>query len=516
VNKKLLFLALAFGLSTPVCLVAQTVDQLRAQLVSRNAAATTVAAAHAASAKALREGATAMAGGLDEIAQRPLLAMTTPEYPVTPGDVYELAFITSGGIVTTSLIVDADYRVDLANLGSLVARGMLLSELRDLVERKVLAAYPLSAPRLAVKSCGSFPVYIRGEVARAEARYCWGLTRLSELWTGTTAWASCRSVLVRPKAGGEKSYDLFRVWREGDLSQDPYLRPFDTVRFERRPRSVSLGGSVRRPGSYQLLPGEGIRELIEVYGDGFTPDANRAWLELLRAEPGSSGIGEKRKLEWESAASFELKDLDAVTVYPLRELLPVAYFEGALGLGAEGAQLEAANRVPYTFYPGEKLSQAARNLRGQFSAVSDLERAYLLRKLERIPINLESFLYDKDFTKDLDLAAGDVIVVPFRQFFVSVAGAVKVPGRYPYVPDRGWEYYINLAGGFDRDRNSKSTIDIMDAGGKRWGKDRMIEPEDTIVAAANSFYYYLGKVAPVVATVASVITIIANAYTLSK
>jgi protein involved in polysaccharide export with SLBB domain len=58
-------------------------------------------------------------------------------------------------------------------------------------------------------------------------------------------------------------------------------------------------------------------------------------------------------------------------------------------------------------------------------------------------------LYDSSYRSEYYVEANDVLVIPFRQYFVTVAK----PGRYPYMPDRDWEYYIALAGGFDPVRN---------------------------------------------------------------
>jgi len=723
------------------------------------------------------EGETALgpsfAGALSSPEGRAALAMTTPEYPVTPGDVYTLSFITAGGAVVSSILVDADYRVDLANLGRIEARNLRFADLRALVEKKVLAAYALSAPQLVVKSCGLFPVYVSGEVLKDSIIYPWGLSRLSELWgKGLTPYASSRDIVIRARDGSERRYDLFRAWRDNDLSQDPYLRPQAAVIFPRYDRSIVLGGEVRRPGTYQLLRGEGLRELIEYYGDGlkpsargdyativrradsdkpdgerlffdataldaaspelrdgdtvtipsrndylpvvyfegaiatgmeaakqyamdrqpfrpgdrltrafreiaprispmadlrrafiarkgvaqtipvdlerllfaydpsldielaaedrivipfgsldvfvtgevtksawvntaaltrlsqavaplltkyssirdiavlgssgveqrfdlfraerygeleqdpflkpgdvvtvetlsravtiagevrrpgiyqllageglvdlvetyaqgFTEQANKARIGLTRVNPGTSGLGSRMVLDWARDSGTELLDRDTIAVAPLSDILPVAYFEGALGVGVEGQNPQVSNRIPYTFYPGELLSSAVKSLRKQFSAVSNLEKAYILRGAERIPVNIAKYLYEKDYSTDYNLLAGDTIVVPFRQFFVSVAGAVRLPGRYPYVPDRSWEYYINLAGGFDKDKNSRDRLEIFDVTGKRRVKTVLIEPEDTIVAASNSFVYYLEKFSPVITTLASLASILA-------
>ena len=60
----------------------------------------------------------------------------------------------------------------------------------------------------------------------------------------------------------------------------------------------------------------------------------------------------------------------------------------------------------------------------------------------------------------------DTLIIPFRQYLISVAGAVMDPGRYPYIPDRTWEYYIGLAGGFVNEKNMREVVKIRDINGK--------------------------------------------------
>jgi protein involved in polysaccharide export with SLBB domain len=100
----------------------------------------------------------------------------------------------------------------------------------------------------------------------------------------------------------------------------------------------------------------------------------------------------------------------------------------------------------------------------------------------------------------------DTLVIPFRQYFVSVAGAVKAPGRYPYIPDREWDYYIGLAGGFLPGQNSFDAVTIRDVSGKRMKKTDIITPETIITAKNNHFLYYFGQFGPVVTTVLSIVS----------
>lgn len=100
----------------------------------------------------------------------------------------------------------------------------------------------------------------------------------------------------------------------------------------------------------------------------------------------------------------------------------------------------------------------------------------------------------------------DKLVIPFRQLFVSVSEAVVNPGRYPYIPDRDWEYYVGLAGGFLSTRNSFNAVSIKDVNGAEKTKADPIMPETTITALSNSFTYYFGIYAPVATTILSCIT----------
>jgi protein involved in polysaccharide export with SLBB domain len=141
----------------------------------------------------------------------------------------------------------------------------------------------------------------------------------------------------------------------------------------------------------------------------------------------------------------------------------------------------------------------------------------MLRGDERIPINLNPMLYDSRYRSQYFVQTDDVLVVPFRQYFVTVSGAVAVPGRYPYIPDRGWDYYIALAGGFIPDRNSRERVDIVDIGGNKLTKEDPITPETVITARTNAGLYYFNKYAPIVTTFLSIAsTIFALTLTLSR
>ena len=100
----------------------------------------------------------------------------------------------------------------------------------------------------------------------------------------------------------------------------------------------------------------------------------------------------------------------------------------------------------------------------------------------------------------------DSVKLDIRQFFVTVVGAVQTPGKFPYVPNRTYDYYIGLAGGFDEEKNDFSAVNIMDMAGNKKTKDDIILPEYTIKAKSNSFLYNFNQYAPVISTVLTLIT----------
>jgi protein involved in polysaccharide export with SLBB domain len=115
-------------------------------------------------------------------------------------------------------------------------------------------------------------------------------------------------------------------------------------------------------------------------------------------------------------------------------------------------------------------------------------------------------LYDSSYRSQYFVERNDTLVIPFRQYVVTVAGAVAVPGRYPYIPDREWDYYVALAGGFIRERNSREAVTIKDISGKELKKSDAVTPETTITAKTNAGLYYFNQYAPVFTTVLGLVS----------
>ena len=453
-----------------------------------------------------------------DAAQNIMLARSSADYRVTAGDVYTLAYAAGSTPVSYIIAVDSSYRIRVSNLGVINGAGKTFVQLKNEVETIVANNYPLSGVQLVLTEPAMFRVHIKGEVTVAGELTAWALSRLSSLVKDNlTEYASQRDIAIKSLNGQTRIYDLFNAQRLGDISQDPYLRPGDVITFNKVSRLVTIEGAVERPGVYQLLEGENIKELIEFYGNGFTPVADKTRLEMIRMINSTDISGDKIFLtEIDLTSNYPLENYDVITVPDITKLQPVMFIEGAVAKTDQSLQtasttsaagdLISSNRLVVPFSKGETYASIVRRNIEWFTAVSDTLHAYIIRGDEHIPLNLNPLLYDAQYRGEVLVQENDILIIPFRQYFVTVAGAVANPGRYPYIPDRDWEYYIGLAGGFAAGRNAFDQITITETSGKRMKKTDAIVPETVITATTNHGLYYFNQYAPVLTTILTVIS----------
>ena len=401
------------------------------------------------------------------------LALAAADYPVTPGDTYEMSFLPATAArvdavtrLSELVVVASDYSVDLGAFGVLDARGLNLNDFRRRIAALVAEAYPGSNPALHLTGVGTFEVHLRGAVETAGYAATWGLGRLSQVVADRlTAHASLRDVRIERGADAQV-YDLFRAQRFGIRSQDPYLLPGDRICVSRREREVTIGGQVWRPGSYQLAAGEGLAELV-AFADGFTPraDLERVRLESLGSAPapaaedaggraaGAAALldcdgmplpaassapaaerGATRYAAWSAElARAPLRDGDVVTVANRDALLPAVFFEGAVAAAAprdgdgegEAPVPAPGGRIAHRYRPGETLFDALQKIRDSIVPGADLTNATFARRGEPdAPIDLELLLHGGSRAGDRGLQPMDRIIIPAQRFEVALRGEV--------------------------------------------------------------------------------------------
>jgi protein involved in polysaccharide export with SLBB domain len=199
------------------------------------------------------------------------------------------------------------------------ASGKTYGQLKQEAEAIVSKNYAFSGVQLVLVKPGTFNVFIKGEVINAAERTTWAMGRLSSLVNRSlTQYSSTRNITVTAMDGQVKTYDLFKAQRFGDQEQDPYLRPGDIITVNPRDRRVSIYGQVKRPGSYELRPGENLRELIHNFANGYSARGDTGRVELVRYIENNDGVAETIYLTPEEInADYPLQDSDAVYI-PLK------------------------------------------------------------------------------------------------------------------------------------------------------------------------------------------------------
>ena len=427
------------------------------------------------------------------------LATSSEDYPVTPGDVYRLSYRQGDATISSELIVEGDYAINLGVFGKVSAVDLTFIALKRTVEDRILTGYPRSMPSLTISSLGIFSVRVRGETPRARIVTAWGLTRVSEIVEDLLGpYTSLRNVEVISRLGESRRYDIFRAMRSGDGADDPCVKPGDTVVLYRSERRVQVSGEVRQPGTYDLLAGEQLRELVEGYGDGLTSNADTSRVRIERVS------GERPRVDYVSLAegypnTTSLENGDILTIPAKSANLLTVFFEGAIvtqPVATTGTTADAAaggtrddtgtpalaqyNRVIYSFKEGESLSDALRAVRGSIAPLADLSRAFLVREGQADPIYLDLRLLISSAVSpsDIPLQSNDRIVIPLLRFSVSISGAVANPGTYPFAPNRSYQHYIGLAGGSAQD--PPENVVITDNNGNPRNKEDFIQTEDRI------------------------------------
>jgi protein involved in polysaccharide export with SLBB domain len=357
--------------------------------------------------------------------QNIMLARSSDDYRVTPGDVYTLAYSAGSTPVKYTITVDTSYRIRVSNLGIINGRGKTFLQLKSEAEAIVANNHMFSGVQLILTQPGIFRVHIKGEVYTSGEVSAWGLSRLSSLINSSliidtnrnatvtiTNYTSIRDISVKSSNGQTRVYDLFKAQRLGDLNEDPYLRPGDVITFNRIKRVVTINGGVERPGAYQLMDGENLKELIGFYANGFTPVADTTRATLTRYVDSKEISGDVTLLsEQDFTGNYSLKHLDVISIPLITELRPVVPVNRIERM----ITIYGAVRRPgvYTLMPHENLKELIEVYADGITTFADKTGATLTRYTGSKEISGDVIpLSEQDFTGNYPLLHLDVIAIP--------------------------------------------------------------------------------------------------------
>jgi protein involved in polysaccharide export with SLBB domain len=334
--------------------------------------------------------------------------------------------------------------------------GKTFRQVKKDAETIVANNYPLSGVQLILTQPGVFRVFVVGEVKVAAEISTWAMERLSSLIRYTTPFASLRNVSIKSANGRTKNYDLFKAEREGDLSQNPYLRPDDIITFNRLDRQITINGAVERPGVYQLLSNENLNDLIRNYACGFTPLADKTQMELVRYVGSGSVSGDKMIFtEADIQRNYRLQNYDIITIPNITERRPVAL----LNRQERRITIAGAVRRPgtYDLAPGENFRELIEIYGDGFTPLADKTRMELIRYVGGGSVSGDKMIFtEADIQEISPLQNYDTITIPDitdrrpaaavnrQERRITIAGAVRRPGTYQLDPDENLKELIEI------------------------------------------------------------------------
>ena len=262
--------------------------------------------------------------------------------------------------------------------------------------------------------------------------------------------------------------DLARFGISGKNDHNPYLQQEDILVIPLRRHLIGIYGGVKIPGKYEYVFGEFLSDLIQIAG-GLRPDADPEKIEITRY----NGPTEKFSftVEFQESKDVQLNPEDHVMVqyakqYKRQEIVyitgevvhPGVYsiLPGQTTIGnilakangytdrSDSSKITINNRDIYEI-PDRELE---RILLIPEENRSSSERAYIKARMMTQKGALETnSIIQAQYIKDFLVAKNDIIHVPENFDYVEILGAVKRPGRYPFIQSYLYDNYIEIAGG---------------------------------------------------------------------
>lgn len=259
---------------------------------------------------------------------------------------------------------------------------------------------------------------------------------------GPTAFGSFREIeLVRDNKLLRK-IDLYRLLLHGDQSDNIGLKDNDVIRIPAYQTRVELQGQVKRPGYFEVLPGESFQQIL-AFASGFTDTAYRSSVKLFQRSE------KERKLADLEAAVYNNYHPQTGDVFVVSKILN--RFENRVRISGAVFRPDV-----YSLRQGLKVADLIRKADG-LKEDAFTARGQILRLEEDLTRSMASFDIKKALANDpqhnLLLQREDEVlissVLDLRDSFkVTIQGEVRLPGQYEYVENLSLKDLILQAGGF--------------------------------------------------------------------
>ncbi|HKQ13591.1 MAG TPA: SLBB domain-containing protein [Steroidobacteraceae bacterium] len=391
------------------------------------------------------------------------------EYVVGPGDTIEVQLIgnTKGRY---ALVVGRDGRINFPELGPIAVSGRRFEEVRVDLEQRVRSQMIGTQASVGIGELRSIRVFVLGEAQMPGSYTVSGLSTITNalfVSGGVKRIGSLRNIQLKRSGRTVTTLDLYDLLLHGDTRADARLLPGDVIFIPPIGTTAGLGGEVRRPAIYELKSETTAAQLLELAG-GLTPEADPKVATLERVDERRARVTVDVDLSSPAGRNQLLRSGDTMRVPAIRPVLEDSVtVSGFVHRPGE-----------YQFKPGMRLADVIPSL-DELKPNADQRYVLMRRELppdRRVRIfsaNLERALSDPNSAQNFELAPRDQIYVfdlesgrdriiePLMRELrmqsridqptleVSVAGRIKVPGKYPLEPGMRVSDLLRAGGSLD-------------------------------------------------------------------
>jgi protein involved in polysaccharide export with SLBB domain len=358
----------------------------------------------------------------------------TANYVLGPGDVIAVS-IFGYSHANFALEISSEGYIQPTQLPRFYLTGLTLEQAEKLLMTNLRNRYLFKSEdfKLTVVSARNITVNIFGEVQNN------GSFNISAINTAVNALVaaggpnkngSIRQIkLIR--GNKSKTIDLYKFINDPTVSQEFYLQENDYIQVPVIEKLVQIKGGIIRPMKYELLDTENLNDLIK-YAGGLTANAVRKNIQITRIENDLTKILDVN-IDDVSFKDFILKNGDIVDIKIIDDKVSnVVSLNGAVEQVGD-----------FSFVDGMKLTDLLKKTKLKEDAITDI--AYLRRfnqdktTVRYQLININDAIKNPNSEANITLQKGDVINIRSysdfaEQKFVTIDGAIKIPGRYQIGP----------------------------------------------------------------------------------
>jgi protein involved in polysaccharide export with SLBB domain len=383
---------------------------------------------------------------------QPNFNVTTPQsYVLGTGD--ELV-ISLYGMNETEIEakVNKDGNIKVEHVGLIAVNGLTIEQATQKIANKMASSYPaLSMGRtklnISLGNVRSIRVTVVGEVERPGGYQVSALATVFNvlyLTGGPTERGSLRAINLVRDNKVIHTIDLYPFLQKGIMPENIRLQDQDVLVFVPNLKRVALGGQVKRPMIYELLPTDNLQQAID-YAGGFN---EVAFTDRIKIVQQNSREKVYKDIEASSFANYIPQQNDSIYADKMEPS-----FENKVTI--TGAVVRPGQ---YGYTPNLSLKSLLTKADG-LRADAFLSRAVI----KRVSPNKERSMVSVDLNKlnagtqsDINLQTEDSVIVFAKQDlmdqqYVTIEGNVRNPGKQLYRKGMTIEDLVALSGGFAND-----------------------------------------------------------------